>query len=221
MADPAVVLQLDVLYVVLTALALMHAVSKRGLVSGTAVIVYLCVHTALFEHMSLFLGGTHCHASSAVLAMVTPCSSVNSVLFYVPWSYTSLEAARRMNFHPIAFPFAVGLLQIGFGAVYEMQGPWNSFWQWPDAAGVIASSPLLESWDGYPPLPALVQAKQHGEVATIAGGVFRVSQHAQKGHWLTASTGSPSSRRTSTLPLDLAGPRVSPSPEVSAAHHPH
>ena len=108
--------------------------------------------------------------------MVSPCSSVNSVLFYVPWTYTSIEAARRLNLHPLAFPFAVGLLQIGFGAVYEMQGPSNGFWRWPAEDGIIADSPLLKSWDGYPPL--LLEAKEKREVATITDGVFRVSQHA-------------------------------------------
>ena len=178
MAVGSVVGQLDILFIVLTALTLLHAVSMRGLLAGAAVVAYLTLHTAAFEHVSLFLGGTHCHASSTVLPMVTPCSSVNSVLFYVPWTYTSIEAARRLNLHPLAFPFAVGLLQFGFGTVYEMQGPWNKFWQWPDAGGVIASSPVLQPWDGYPPLAGLAAAKQHGEVATIVSGVFRVSQHA-------------------------------------------
>lgn len=179
MAGSSVVVQLDVLYIVLTALTLLHAVSKRGLLAGVAVVAYLAAHTAAFEHISLFLGGSHCHASSSHLPMVTPCSSINSILFYVPWTYTSIEAARRLNLHPIAFPFAVGLLQIGFGSVYEMQGPWNRFWQWPDTEGVIASSPtMLKAWDGYPPIAALDDAKAHREVATIAAGVFRVSQHA-------------------------------------------
>ena len=180
MADASVVVQLDILFVTLTALTVLHAVSKRGLWSGTAAVVYIFVHTAAFEHMSLFLGGTHCHASSPFLPMVTPCSSINSVLFYIPWTYTSLEAARRLNLPPAAFPFAVGLLQIGFGAVYEMQGPWNSFWRWPDETGVIAQSPLLKPWEGYPSLAFLSEAKQRGEVATIISGVFRVSQHADK-----------------------------------------
>jgi len=139
-------------------------------------VAYHSAHTALFEHISLFLGGTHCHATSPVLPMITPCSSVNSVLFYVPWTYTSIEAARRLDLHPAAFPFAVGLLQIGFGAVYEMQGPTNGFWLWPDKDGVIASSPVLKAWDGYPPM--LHKAKQHQEVATIIDGTFRVSHHA-------------------------------------------
>ena len=178
MAVGSVVGQLDALFIALTVLSLAHAVSKRGLWAGLAVVTYLTVHTAAFEHVSLFLGGTHCHASSDILPMVTPCSSVNSVLFYVPWTYTSIEAARRLNLSPFAFPFAVGLLQFGFGAVYEMQGPWNVFWQWPDEAGLIASSPVLQPWDGYPPLAALATAKAHREVATIASGVFRVSQHA-------------------------------------------
>jgi len=176
MAAASVVVQLDVLYVGLTALTLLHAVSKRGLISGAALVAYLAAHTALFEHVSLFLGGTHCHATSSLLPMVTPCSSINSVLFYVPWGYTSIEAARRLDLHWAAFPFAVGLLQIGFGAVYEMQGPWNGFWRWPDGDGVIASSSALKAWDGYPPI--LHEAKQQKEVATIVDGIFRVSHHA-------------------------------------------
>lgn len=68
------------------------------------------------------------------------------------------------------------LLQIGFGAVYEMQGPTNGFWLWPDSDGIIAKSPVLKPWDGYPPV--LQQAKQLREVATIINGVFRVSHHA-------------------------------------------
>lgn len=176
MAKAEVVGELDALYIVLTLLCLLHAVAKRGLVSGIAITAFLAVHTAAFEHISLFLGGTHCHASSASLPMVTPCSSINSVLFYVPWTYTSIEAARRLDLHPAALPFAVGLLQIGFGAVYEMQGPSNRFWKWPDDAGVIASSPLLKAWDGYPPFTAEVQQKR--EVASIVNGVFRVSHHA-------------------------------------------
>ncbi|GMH61635.1 hypothetical protein TrLO_g9921 [Triparma laevis f. longispina] len=178
MSSAEVITQLDYLYVGLTALTLLHAFSKRGPVSGAMVVAYFCFHTAVFEHTSLFLGGTHCHASSPNLPMVSPCSSINSVLFYVPWTYTSIESARRLDLHPIAFPFVVGLLQIGFGAVYEMQGPWNSFWMWPDEDGVIANSPILKDWDGYPPLSFLDGAKQDHELATIANGVFKVSAHA-------------------------------------------
>jgi hypothetical protein len=100
--------QLDVLFVSLTFLTLLHAISKRGLVQGLAVVAYFCVHTAVFEHISLFLGGTHCHASSTILPMVTPCSSMNSVLFYVPWTYTSIEYVRVFAFGP----FFLGQLDV-------------------------------------------------------------------------------------------------------------
>lgn len=175
MAD-TIVSQLDALYVSLTVLTLLHAASKRGLWAGSAVVACHIAHAALLEHMSLFLGGTHCHATSPLLPMVSPCSSINSLLFYVPWTYTSIEAARRLDLRPAAFPFAVGLLQIGFGAVYEMQGPTNGYWNWPDEGGVIANSPELKPWDGYPPV--LHEAKRQREVATIVDGVFRVSHHA-------------------------------------------
>ena len=97
MADGSTVAQLDVLFVLLASLTLIHAVYRRGALSGTAAVFFLLAHTAFFEHVSLFLGGTHCHATSPLLPMVTPCSSVNSLLFYAPWIYTSLEAARRLE----------------------------------------------------------------------------------------------------------------------------
>ena len=71
-----------------TALTLLHAVSKRGLWAGSAVVALHFVHTALFEHTSLFLGGTHCHATSAILPMVQThvgpsCSVVASYTVWV------------------------------------------------------------------------------------------------------------------------------------------
>ncbi|GMH52131.1 hypothetical protein TrST_g4231 [Triparma strigata] len=178
MASASVVSQLDFIYILLTIVTLLHAIKNRGLLSGTMVVVYLAVHTATFEHISLFLGGTHCHATSPNLPMVSPCSSINSVLFYVPWTYTSIEGARRLSLNSLSFPFLVGLLQLGFGAVYEMQGPWNGFWMWPDSNGVIATSNLLQPWNGYPPIQSLEAAKVGREVATILDGTFRVSHHA-------------------------------------------
>lgn len=179
MADGSTVAQLDVLFVLLASLTLIHAVYRRGALSGTAAVFFLLAHTAFFEHVSLFLGGTHCHATSPLLPMVTPCSSVNSLLFYAPWIYTSLEAARRLDLSPAAFPFAVGLLQIGFGAPYEMQGPAQAFWRWPTDEGIIADAETLVPWEGYPPLTFLAEAKELGEVATISStGSFRVSGHA-------------------------------------------
>jgi hypothetical protein len=191
MAPAAVVLQLDFLFAILALLTLAHACALRGGLKGSTLVLFLAFHTACFEHASLFLGGTHCHATSAVLPMITPCSSVNSVLFYVPWIYTSLEAARRLlatgRIHLLAFPFVVGLLQFGFGVVYEMQGPTNNFWNWPnpDTAianhGAIAESlKLLGPWENYPGLAALEDAKAQHAVATIdASGLFAVSSHAQ------------------------------------------
>jgi len=194
MAEPSVIAQLDGLYLFLAALTLVHAIRKQGVGKGTAILVYLVVHTVVFEHASLFLGGTHCHARSSILPGITPCSSINSVLFYIPWTYTSLEAARRVEYHPLALPFFVGLLQFGFGAVYEMQGPLNGFWSWPRVGvlnnddawnGVIAHhTQELQAWEDYPPFAFLQTAKLNREIATITSdGVFIVSKHAQ--HALT------------------------------------
>jgi len=182
MADGSIITQLDILFTTLSILSLIHCISKRGFLSGTITILFLFLHTILFEHASLFLGGTHCHASSTILPMISPCSSINSVLFYIPWLYTSIEGAKKLNLHIAAYPFAVGLLQLGFGACYECQGPMRAFWKWPDENGTIADSPeILSSWSGYPPLKFLKDAQVQNEVGTISeDGVFHVSQHADE-----------------------------------------
>mmetsp|Transcript_13627 Transcript_13627/g.19985 ORF Transcript_13627/g.19985 Transcript_13627/m.19985 type:complete len:376 (-) Transcript_13627:353-1480(-) len=181
MADESVVGLLDILFSTLTFLCLLHAVSKRGICSGIAVVVYLFLHTMLFEHTSLFLGGTRCHATSPLLPMITPCSSINSVLFYIPWLYTSIESARRMDLNPICYPFVVGFLVFGFGTVYEMQGPLNNFWKWPDDSGHIAQTAvILSSWEGYPHFEFLRKAQTTNEVAVVSSeGIFHVSDHAR------------------------------------------
>jgi len=200
MAQGSIILQLDALFGTLFVLTWIHACRHRGNWEGSLLVVFLAVHTAIFEHCSLFLGGTHCHATSPLgrFANLTPCSSLNSILFYVPWIYTSIEGAwrlllavsiRRSSWNKfqsmlliIVIPFLVGLLQFGFGVVYELQGPWNNFWSWPDYNGVIASSrERLGPWEGYSPLKVLLGAKNsHVEgVATIDWrGAFRVSEHA-------------------------------------------
>lgn len=49
----------------------------------------------------------------------------------------------------------------------------------PDATGAIAESAVLVPYEGYPPLPFLLDAKANGEVATISGGgTFKASEHA-------------------------------------------
>lgn len=180
MADESIIFQLDVLFSLLALLTWYHAISKRGFWQGSALIAFLVVNTILFEHTSLFLGGTHCHATSPI-AQITPCSSLNSILFYVPWIYTSVEAALRLSLrHTVCFPLVVGLLQFGFGTGYEMQGPLQNFWKYPDEHGVIAASvAALNDWEGYPPF--LPHARSNHEIATIdAEGVFRVSRHAHQ-----------------------------------------
>eukprot|EP00751_Fragilariopsis_kerguelensis_P032923 CAMPEP_0170968468 /NCGR_PEP_ID=MMETSP0735-20130129/43297_1 /TAXON_ID=186038 /ORGANISM="Fragilariopsis kerguelensis, Strain L26-C5" /LENGTH=388 /DNA_ID=CAMNT_0011387545 /DNA_START=63 /DNA_END=1230 /DNA_ORIENTATION=+ len=180
MAEPSVIAQLDGLYLFLAALTLVHAIRKQGVGKGTAILVYLVVHTVVFEHASLFLGGT----------IVTP-----GLLFFreLPRAPRSTLFCSTSH-HPLALPFFVGLLQFGFGAVYEMQGPLNGFWSWPRVGvlnnddawnGVIAHhTQELQAWEDYPPFAFLQTAKLNREIATITSdGVFIVSKHAQ--HALT------------------------------------
>ena len=48
MADASVVIQLDVLFVTLTVLTALHAISKRGLFSGIAVVAFIFLHGLAF-----------------------------------------------------------------------------------------------------------------------------------------------------------------------------
>ena len=70
--------ELDLLVLVMVALTFAHA-STRPLGLGVAVTVFLLA--LAIEQASIWVGGTHCHADAAV--MISPCSSLNSVAYYV------------------------------------------------------------------------------------------------------------------------------------------
>jgi hypothetical protein len=57
--------------------------------TGRIALVIACLVLALCtEQASIKLGGTHCHKEG--IAMVSRCSSLNSVTYYVPWMYSCL-----------------------------------------------------------------------------------------------------------------------------------
>ena len=90
----------------------------------------------LIETVSLRFGGTHCHATG--LLNFSECSSANSVLYYGPWVYTCVTAARRLTLEKTwAFPVVCGAFFFGMCGVYEMQGPLNGLWLWPDQSGLV------------------------------------------------------------------------------------
>jgi hypothetical protein len=82
---------------------------------------------------------------------VSKCSSVNSILFYIPWLYTSLLLASRCvlfsgvvstlacRWRPITshgvissliWASRVGLYNVLFGVGYEMLGPQMGWWRY-------------------------------------------------------------------------------------------
>jgi hypothetical protein len=86
--DP--IMEIDILVGVMNLLTLVHAArsgaSTRGAGStrsgsGLAVCLFAMVLAFGVEFASVWVGATHCHGES--VAMVTPCSSFNSVLYYV------------------------------------------------------------------------------------------------------------------------------------------
>lgn len=132
-------------------LTLFHA-SRRGRLLQC---VLLAVTAAAVETASIRLGGTHCHASSPFGANASACSSLNSILYYVPWMYVSHATAVQLTLHvPSLLPFALGAMMMLYCSVYEMQGPILGLWRWPDLdSGLVSATAQL-----YNPLNATASA---------------------------------------------------------------
>jgi hypothetical protein len=138
--------EIDVLVALMLAFSAVHAWRTSNFI----LIPTFALYSLATEWMSIRVGGTHCHAAG--IANVSDCSSVNSVLYYVPWMYTclisgqalaarvlprpSVHGAARTLHGALVTAAIVGALQFGFCGVYEMQGPTLRLWRWPDAAGV-------------------------------------------------------------------------------------
>eukprot|EP00937_MAST-01D_sp_MAST-1D-sp2_P002572 g2572.t1 len=141
------VIALDVLILAMVALSTAHA--HR---SGEYGLLFLGLIAGLLtETLSLRLGGTHCHASSPHLPDISQCSSLNSVLYYVPWVYCCVTSARRLcpaGGRSPALPWVAGGLFFGMCGVYEMQGPLMGWWLWPREDGVVKEGwPLWQLGD--------------------------------------------------------------------------
>ena len=172
--DPKV-LALDVLVLTLTIGAVVHAALAGKLVRLP---LYFLIGLTL-EQSSVRLGGTHCHSEGIV--MVSKCSSLNSVAYYVPWIHLALEVAGRLSLGFVARVFVAGLLGFSLCGVYEVQGPRQGWWAYPvhkdtglpltsklwtlhgglsnvfavnDHAGLA----LAERWHGMPVMAILMQA---------------------------------------------------------------
>jgi hypothetical protein len=164
-----VVYELDLLVSSMLCLTLWHAALKGQHMLALAGLGLGFVT----ETLSLRFGGTHCHASG--LLDFTPCSSLNSILYYTPWVYSCVSCARCLVADEASwtFPLVCGLLFFGMCGPYESQGPMMGWWLWPQADRVVKAG--VDLWQfGAPGLdPRGLVAAEHAyeALATRAFGV--------------------------------------------------
>ena len=95
-----------------TAMSLSHSLSLTPSLSHSLSLSFV---SAL--QLSVRVAASHCHAEA--LVMFSPCSSLNSVLFYVPWIYAANVAVDRLVGAALlshtAAPFVAGALQVRDG----------------------------------------------------------------------------------------------------------
>ena len=120
------------------------------------------------EFAAIRFGGTHCHNQG--VANFAQCSSVNSVLYYGPWVYSSVVSASNLVGGCAgprwALPWLCGGLTFGMCGVYEMQGPNMRWWKWsnPDSGHIVDFWPApAQFWQLQPTGAALVIADHAGE----------------------------------------------------------
>ena len=87
----------------------------------------LLVVAALAEQGLIRLAGSHCHSEG--LVMVSQCSSLASVGFYVPVMYASSVLADRLALHPLARPWAAAVLTALGGAPFLLLGGTQGWWR--------------------------------------------------------------------------------------------
>eukprot|EP00928_Gymnodinium_smaydae_P027386 TRINITY_DN21198_c0_g2_i1.p1 TRINITY_DN21198_c0_g2~~TRINITY_DN21198_c0_g2_i1.p1 ORF type:complete len:691 (-),score=44.93 TRINITY_DN21198_c0_g2_i1:383-2404(-) len=134
--EPVVAIaELDALMIAIFLPVCVHAYrTKQFLLLGAGLLCGYLVETACVR-----LGGTHCHESGIV--NVSPCSSMNSVLFYGPWIYVSVVGGEIMSSSSVISRAAWTGLFTGLVCwCYEMQGPLTSLWHWPDKDGLVVAA---------------------------------------------------------------------------------
>lgn len=124
------VLGIDILVAMMVAVASLHAVQHRQL----SLFVASCLLGCGTEFMAIRFGGTHCH--NAGIINFAQCSSVNSVVYYGPWIYSSVASALKLvgDGSRWPLPWLCGAFAFGMCGIYEMQGPNMRWWRWPDPA---------------------------------------------------------------------------------------
>ena len=70
--------------------------------------------------------------------MLSQCSSLNAVGWYVPLLYSSALATERLQLHPLAKPFCCGLFCLAYNLGYELNGASHQWWFWADGLQLYA-----------------------------------------------------------------------------------
>lgn len=132
------IVSLDILVLIMSMLSTYHAFVHKKLT-----LLLSCLTLGLFtEAASIRCGGTHCH--NAGLVNLAYCSSLNSVVYYMPWIYCCVISATRLAGDTRwALPWLCGALTFGMCGIYEMQGPNMRWWKWPVVPGHRAENWLV------------------------------------------------------------------------------
>eukprot|EP00301_Raphidiophrys_heterophryoidea_P009267 c13635_g1_i1.p1 GENE.c13635_g1_i1~~c13635_g1_i1.p1 ORF type:complete len:369 (-),score=78.59 c13635_g1_i1:163-1224(-) len=117
-------LGLDGIIFVTFFLSFVHALISRSF----STVLALAALALAVEQLSIQLGETHCHADA--LVMISKCSSLNSILFYVFWIYLTLTTVQALNLCTLGKIGAAGFIQAMLGLCYELQGPSFNWWQY-------------------------------------------------------------------------------------------
>ena len=101
-----------------------------------------CAWTTTTEFGSIRCGGAHrCH--NAGVLNFAYCSSVNSVVYYMPWVYSSVVSAERLvGSSRWALPWVCGALTFGMCGIYEMQGPNMRWWKVQRDSRILKAEPI-------------------------------------------------------------------------------
>lgn len=121
-------LNVDIIMIFLTVLVLIHCFMKTK-TNGFMVVIIILGVTILAEQLSIQLGETHCHFDAWI--MITKCSSLNSVIFYVPWMYSCYYIGRRIESTFRSRILLIALLHPLYCTMYELTGANEErWWSW-------------------------------------------------------------------------------------------
>lgn len=119
----------DIMMTLLTGLVLLHIYLSTKW-NGVQVSIIILSITIIAEQLSIQFGETHCHFEA--LIMVTKCSSLNSIIFYLPWMYSCYFIGQHLKFPTKRGKMLfIGLIHPIFCTMYELTGANNQrWWSW-------------------------------------------------------------------------------------------